>query len=388
MNTAAIKAWERKDSSTVQSISDRPKRQRRRRRRPGVDIDCTTNDIAVETQRLHPQHISESPSHRTNNINSPNNNRVVSGVSEQTASLSGLNPINITVQVSQHSNFDRDLYIPYQSSLSTRESSSSLPRHPKSAFVQPSPPTSSTPRTADSKGVVPDSQSLPGSSSYEPTSSTSLVVLGADQDQIIHQSFVLHNSTDLESSTGGVAEANESIEDSSAVAVATGQPSVIASERSRSEPAPKITKPPSSSPSGARFPAIPRSISNPTSTHQDQHQCRTLVSKHLSEHHSVHDQVTHIQSAIDSQSSNPTKPRHTQRRQISSEVQIPGSADRNSHQSHPVYDSPTNSLVFQTQVPLAFASQGSRVSLTSAGECSSDLRLSRYSHARRALWLT
>lgn len=381
MNTVAVKAWERKHSSTIESISDRPKRQRRRRRRPGANRDCTTSDIAVETQRPQPQHISETPSHKTNSSDSPNHNRSILKVSEHTPCHSTFNHPNIIVQVSQHSSFDKDLYVAYQHSLSTQENASSLLSHPSSGVGKSSPPA-----TFDSNGIIPDSQSLPGSSTYEPTSSTSLAVLGADQAPIIHQSRFFHNSTDLDSSTGGVAVASDSIEDSSAVVVAASQPFVIASERSRSEPAPNTTESSSASPFGARFPSLPRSTSDPTSTYYNQHRHRAIVSERPTDHSITHDQI--IPTSADFQSPHQTGTRHTHQCQRSSEVQVPGSADQRSHQSHAVENSPAHSLVFQTQVPLAFASQGSRVSILSAGASSSDLMFSKQFHVRKIIRLT
>ena len=356
MNTAAVKAWEQKQSSAFQGSPDRPKRQRRRRKRPGANRDRTTGDIAVETQRPHHQQISETPSCKTDCSDSPNHNRHTLSVSEQASTF---NPASIIVQVSQHSSFERDLYVAYQSSLSNQGNlSSPLPRR-KSGSGESSP---------DSNGIIPDSQSLPGSSSYQPTSSTSLVVLGADQAPLTHQTSVLHNSTDLESSSGGIVESNDSIEDSSAVVVAASQASTIASERSKSEPAPDTTELSSGSPFGARLPSLPRSTSDPTSTFHDQHRRRAIPRKYQI----IHDHV--IRSTADFQSPHQRGVGQTQQRQRSLEIQVSGSADRSSHQSH---TSSAHSLVFQTQVSLAFASQSSRVSITSAGMFSSDVVLSK-----------
>ncbi len=359
MNTAAVKAWEQKQSSAFEGNLDRPKRQRRRRKRPGANRDCTTSDIAVVTQRPHHQQISETPSRERDCSDSPNHNRDTSRVSKQASTF---NPPSITVQVSQHSSLDRDLYIAYQSSLSTQSNLSSLiPR-------QNSRDRESTP---ECNGTIPDSQSLPGSSSYQPTSSTSLVVLGADQAPLAHQTS-LHNSTDLESSSGELARSNDSIEDSSAFVVAASQASIIESERSKSEPAPNTTESSSGSPFGARFPSLPRSTSDPTSTFHHQHRRGAIVSEHPRKHHIIYDQV--IRGTADFQSPHQSGVGQTQQRQRSSEIQVPGSADRSSHQSH---NSSAHSLVFQTQVPLAFASQGSRVSITSVGMFSSHVVLSK-----------
>lgn len=361
MNTAAVKAWERRKSSNLQKISDRPKRQRQRRRRSIANRDCTASDTAVEKRRPQPQHISKTPSHETNNSSSSYNKRGISRTLDQAPSHSTFSHTGIIVQVSQHSNFNKDLYVAYQSSLSTQGNSQSLIPYPLSASAL---------AEFSQNSIVPDSQSLAGSSSYQPTLSTSSAVLGVDQASLTQKSRVLHNSTDLESSTGDIAEANDSIEDSSAVVVAASQPSFIASERSRSEPAPSTRESSSGSHFGAQFPSLPRSTSDPTSTHHDQHRRRAIVSGHPTIHHIANNQTN--QRSLGFQSPHRTAAGHIQQRQRSSEVQVPGSADRISCQNPAVDDSSAHSLVFQTQVSLAFASQGSRVSIPAAG--TSELR--------------
>ena len=364
MNTAAVEAWKRRVSSTHKSISKKPKRQRRRRRRLGATTNCTTSDTAVELHIPHPQHISETPPHKTSSSVSPNHNNSTLGLLEHTFSHSPFNTPNVTVQVSQHSSLDKDLYVTYHSSLSTQRTSSLFLPHPKSGLGESSPPPT-TLSPVDSNGIIPDSQSLLGSCSYRPTSSASVAVLGADQTPPTHKSCVIHNSTNLELSTSWVAEATDSIEDSSAVVVETSQPSGVTSERSRSEPAPNTTGSSSASPFGAQLCSLLRSTSDPTSTYHGQYQRRAFVSEHPSDHNIVQDQV--IQSSADFPSPHQTRAGYTQQRQRSSEVQVPGSADQSLHQHHSVEDSPVHSLVSQTQVPLAFASQGSRVSINLAG---------------------
>ena len=174
----------------------------------------------------------------------------------------------------------------YQSSLSTQGHSSSLLPHPDPGLGEPSPPPATS--LSYSHGIVPDSQSLPGSSSYQPTSSPSLAVLGADRSPLIHQSCISSNNIDLESSTGEGVEANDSIEDSSAVVVAASQPSIIASERSKSEPLPHKTLSSSVFSCGARYPSLPHSNSEPTSAYQDQ--SRRRASEQPGDHHTSLDQ--------------------------------------------------------------------------------------------------
>lgn len=294
-------------------------------------------------------------------------------------SHSPFKPPNIIVRISQHSSFDKDLYVAYQSSLSTQGTSSLLLPQPNSALGEPSRP-SSTPSPVDSNGIIPDSQSLPGSCSYRPGSSTSLAVLGADQAPLTQKSRVLQNSTDLESSSGGFIELNDSIEDSSAVVIEATQPSALGSERCRSEPAPNTTQRSSESPFRAQLRSLPRSTSDPTSTYEGRRQRRPSVSEYPSDPIIAHGQV--LQGATDFQSPHQTPVKYTQQRQRSSEVQVPGSDDRSSTQSHAVDGSPVHSLVFQTQIPLAFASQGSRVSIAPAGTPRTEPVLSQQIHLR------
>ena len=369
MNTAAVKAWEQKDSSILESISDRPKRQkqRQRRRRPEANRHHTSSDIAVKAQRPQRQHISETPSHEGNTSHQLKDKRDTLSDSRYTPSRSNINGSKVVVQVSQHNSFDRDLYVAYQSPLPTQDKSPSL--------IAPSDSEagiSLLPAAFDSNSIIPDSQSLPGSSSYAPTSCASSAVLGVDQAPHSRKSRILCNSTDIESTTGGLADAIESSEVSSALVEATSQPSVTASARSRSEPILGTTDSSSTSPFGARLPSLPRSISDPTSTYHSQHQRQIIVPEHPSGDHTKLDQI--IQHSAEFQSFPQLGTEHIQQGQRYSEIQVPGSADRNSHQYHAAEGSPAHSLVFQTQVPLAFASQGSRVSITSAGTLSSDLK--------------
>ena len=369
MNTAAVKAWEQKNSSILASISDRPNRQRQkqRRRRPDADRPCTSSDIAAKAQSPQRQHISETPSHEGNNSNHLKDKREIFGSSRYTPSRSNINGPKVVVQVSQHSSFDRDLYVAYQSPLPTQDKPASF-----IAYSDSETGISLLPAALGSNSSIPDSQSLPGSSSYAPTSCASSAVLGVDQAPPIRRSRISCNSTDIESTTGGLADVIESSEVSSAIVVATSQPSVTSSARSRSEPLRGTIDSSSASPFGARLPSLPHSTSDPTSTYRSHHQRQIIVPEHPSGDRTKLHQI--IQYSARFQSFPQAGTEHTQQGQRSSEIQVPGSADRISHQYHEAEDSPTHSLVFQTQVPLAFASQGSRVSVTSAGTLSSDLK--------------
>lgn len=86
-------------------------------------------------------------------------------------------PSSIAVEISQRSSLDKDQYIRYQSSFSTQDLPLSLPPHQDSGLGDSSPPPEgSVPTQAYQDTIVPDSQSLPGSSSYVPSSSASVNV--------------------------------------------------------------------------------------------------------------------------------------------------------------------------------------------------------------------
>ena len=79
---------------------------------------------------------------------------------------------DLVVQISQHSSFDRDQYLQYQSSISTDSLLSTLPPRPDSGLSDSSPPWRSPGQVKPTQsGIIPDSQSLAGSSSYAPLSS-------------------------------------------------------------------------------------------------------------------------------------------------------------------------------------------------------------------------
>jgi len=78
----------------------------------------------------------------------------------------------VAVQISQHSSLEKHLYTVYHSSSTTKEGSSSFRNHPDaslSGFLLK--PETSSPIATQRNTIIPDSQSLPGSSSYVPTSS-------------------------------------------------------------------------------------------------------------------------------------------------------------------------------------------------------------------------
>ena len=379
MNTAAIKDWEKKRPATVQNNSNISKRQRRRRRRPRSESSCTSKDTGAKAQETQTQHISESPPHQTNSNHSAAETRVSESDHIQSPSIDATNLPSVIVQISQHSSFERDLYIAYQSSLSTQGNSSSLVQHPDSGLGEssPEPETFATP-AIEKDGIVPDSQSVPGSSSYVPPSSTSPDNTSIDQppptsEPQISSSAHINIASNFEIANSSAVGIGDSIEDanehSSALEVAESPLSVHTSQRSKSEPAPSSIETSTSTPSRAQPPSLPRSASDPAIYFRiDQQQT------HRDNPVSEKDQSNHDQAVDDSSISDSQFRGHadfSEEHQRLSEVQVPGSTDSLPKQG--LEEEAANSecsLVFQTQVPLAFASQGTRVSITSTGKSS------------------
>lgn len=85
-------------------------------------------------------------------------------------------PPCLAVQISQHSSFDREQYVHFLASGSAQGLPSSEPQHQDSGLGSSSPLQQAVPEPVVfyREGIVPDSQSLPGSSSYLPTSSRSV----------------------------------------------------------------------------------------------------------------------------------------------------------------------------------------------------------------------
>ena len=375
MNTAAIKAWEKKRPPTVQNNSNRSKRQRRRRRRPRSESSCTSKDIGAKAQETQTQH----PPHQTNSNHSAAKTRVSESDHIQSPSIDAANLPSVIVQISQHSSFERDLYITYQSSLLTQGNSSSLVQHPDSGLGESSPePETSAAPAIEKDGIVPDSQSVPGSSSYVPTSSTSPDNTSIDHppptsESQISSSAHINIACNFELSNSSAAGIGNSIEDvnehSSALEVAESLLSVHTSQRSKSEPAPSSIGTSTSTSSRAQPSSSPRSASDPAKYIRiDQQQT------HRDNPVSEKDQSNHDQAVDDSSIPGSQFRGHadfSEEHQRLSEVQVPGSTDSLPKQG--LEDQAANSecsLVFQTQVPLAFASQGTRISITSTGKSS------------------
>ena len=101
---------------------------------------------------------------------------------------------NLVVQISQHSSFDPEQYILYKSSLSTQgiSSTSHQGSAPDESFLLAE---SSIPQTQDRKRIIPDSQSLAGSSAHIPSSSTAGNVSSSNSQSLAGSSSYINSSS-------------------------------------------------------------------------------------------------------------------------------------------------------------------------------------------------
>lgn len=163
----------------------------------------------------------------------------------KTTSTSVCSPLSATlagiiVQISQHSNFEQDQYIRYQSSLSTQGALSLLSPHRDSELGEASPSSISSLEKADQNGIVPDSQSLAGSSDYVPSPSATSASELTSSNQSAGDISIVHSSRiadrfDLDSSLPE-SEATHTSDALSSSVVSASEGLVISSQRSRSAP--------------------------------------------------------------------------------------------------------------------------------------------------------
>ncbi len=174
---------------------------------------------------------------------------------------------NLLVQISQHSSFDREQYLQYHSSLSVNSVLSSLPPHQDSGLGESSPPPDpSHLELSPQIRIVPDSQSLPASSSYVPTPSFSDENIGASPTTGFRESTYI--STSFDQDTGLLTEdeflSSDPIEDSTGFYVAESPEYTSRFRRSRSVPTQNSIELTFSISSRATLAAaVPRSLSDP-----------------------------------------------------------------------------------------------------------------------------
>ena len=282
---------------------------------------------------------------------------------------------NAAVQTSQNNSSDKDLYITHISSLSTQGNSSSVAEHPDSGIGESSPEPEVLSHHVEKGCVVPDSQSLPGSSSYIPSTSTT------SDDSVARQTSLLSeaqrsnpssdntNPSDKSSGTGLPNESpvafEDSIDDSSILEVAESQPSPL-SFRSRSEPPPSSTES-WSSPSRSQGPSLVRSKSDFAASYHDQVQGHEGSVVRKSRRAQNRRQRLDKSSSIPRIQSRP-EPSFREDRHTSSGAQVPYLTVPESRPCSKVDEvASKHNSIFQIQVPFVPASQRTRTSTESAG---------------------
>lgn len=197
---------------------------------------------------------------------------------------------DLVVLISQHSSFDREQYIHYPSSLSSTNITSSLLQHQISDISESSLLSESFVLGRFARdGVIPDSQSLPGSSSYAPTSSTSTGNKNLTQPEPVNSvvttassavSTGITNSHPV-SSYSPIHEPSDPIEDVTDFVLGESQHCPTQSSRSRSLPLNVFTRSPAVNHTEPG--QISRSISDPSTITYGKQSHTDLLSRRLTE---------------------------------------------------------------------------------------------------------
>lgn len=316
VNTAAVKAWETKpalQNSADRSPSEKSRNRKRKARAASVPV--------ISPKQTSYQGVGNRPPAEKDSIDSsaPRQLRRKPHLRRPRLETSGL-PHSI-ILTSQDSSLDRDLHIADPSCLSTQIQASSTTKRPGPGLGESSsPPKSTYPSAVIKDVVVPDSQSLPDSSSYHPTSSTIDSITYSTSTRLASPS----RSPGL--AVGLFRGTRDSIEGPSEIIIPASQDPSGNIRLSSFAPASTIANSTSSS-SEVVPPSLPLRTSDPGQT--------------------VH---LHVAS------------------QNSDEIVVPEWSEGRLLNSANAGSYTEESLIFQTQVPLASVSQGSRVSPSSDGK--------------------
>ena len=259
--------------------------------------------------------------------------------------------------------------------MSTQGNSSSLVQHPDSGIGESSPEPEVLSQHVEKDGIVPDSQSPPGSSSYIPSASTTsddTVPRQTPLESEAQRSVPSSDNTPPRDNSSGPGLPNDSpvafedsIEDSLTLEVAASQPSSL-SPRSRSEPPPSSTES-WSSPSRSRFPSLLRSKSDFAAPYHNQAQCHEGGAARRSRRAENRRQVLDNSSSV-SRTQARQDPNFRENRYTASGTQVSQSTVPVLQPCSKVDKSTSeHNLIFQTQVPFVPASQGTRTTTESAG---------------------
>ena len=307
----------------------------------------------------------ETAARQTTKTDSADQTGSSSRVEIQSSSFDHSKYPNAAVHISQQSNFDQDLYITYISSLSTQGNSSTLAEHPDSGIGESSPEPEVISQQIGKDGVIPDSQSLPGSSSYIPsTNATSDGIVAqqtsldsASQHSVLSSDNTLHKDKSINPGlpNESLSAFEDPIEESLILEVAESQPSPL-SLRSRSEPPPSSTES-RSSPSRSRGHSLLRSKSDFAASYHDQAQCHEgSVARESRRAYNRHQRLD--KSSAVSRTRSRQDPASKENQHISSGTQVSHLTIPESQPSTKLGEVPSrHSSSFQTPVPFLPTSQ-------------------------------
>ena len=340
-NAAAVRLWETKKSIENNKTSDRRPRltlthkNTREHKRQTVSnspvapqapyapaTDGKTHSEAIETQK--PTLTSEQSQLSVQAISS---------------SLDISKFPNFAVQIEPRGSLDKEAYIAYNSSLSNQETPRSARPHSDSGFEESSSRENSPFHRETEKGIiVPDSQSVPGSSSSVPTQRTLSGYAKSSQ--------ALRSTCPPESSSG--------------IIIPASQPSKGVSERRESEPVPnlrEISNPPSielATPSLLQIASDPEALLDSSRAHRFIPRQRPNRRVIIDSPSPSRTSLSNHQPEVPLQSIEPIED-ITQVQILGSEPRLPFGEEGNS-------ESPEHSPVFVTQAPLDSGEQSSQTS--------------------------
>ena len=218
--------WEQKlKHSETKASRSRSHRRRRRQRREGRD-STSNNTGTIHDGKL--KHSKRSSSHQSSSV-SKRQQSFSKRVRKQSLLPSHPNPPSIAVRIPHHSSLDEDHYVLYHSSSSFPGSLyKSVHRSDSISVVSSRQITTLQLCETQGDGVVPDSQSLPGSSSYVPSSTFSSKSSSKRPTRALDGLTPFNFESSARTSTSG--------EDSSINAIACSTQIISDSQRSQTAP--------------------------------------------------------------------------------------------------------------------------------------------------------
>jgi len=356
VNLAAIDIWESKHPPKPNTKSSKSRRRGRKGRHLKHSRNCTISDTVVENQDRETQHISETPPVRPDERLLQNQNKPQESAKSQSPFANDPNPPETSAQILHRSNSLKRAFCTSSESFTPVSIGLTTPSHHSTPQLEESSRELDTSLAfvTQEDGIIPDSQSLPGSSSYVPTSNTSTSGSATQKSRIsVPSNFVSPVLTNI--------QGRDSAESSSNFEVAASQLSLSSSQRSQSAPPSSSAARLSTPPCGAHLPLLVRTSSDPSPANTFKQDQQSPEHRYPTTRYNRPSKRT-ADSRFTLLASSKQRPR-------SPEIQIPGSVTRSSEQSSSADTYRLDhSLVIQTQDPLASPKQGERIIQTPVGK--------------------